>query len=95
MKSKTIGGELLHLFDFGQRMPVGETLTESGITVETMYGEEAVPALTFALRAFDRQGVTYGLIGGTSGVIYRVFCSVKTTAGNIYYSMVPVAVIGD
>lgn len=95
MKSKTVSGDLTHLFDFGQRMPVGETLAEGGITIEALYGDEAVPTLTFALTRFDRQNLTYNFIGGTAGIVYKVWCSVKTTANNIYNSSEVISVIGD
>lgn len=95
MKSKTVSGDLTHLFDFGQRMPVGETLAEGGVLVEVLYGEELSPTLTFALARFDRQNLTYNFLGGTPGLVYRVWCSVKTTANNIYNSSIVVSVIGD
>lgn len=96
MKSKTVTGDLTHLFDFGQRMPVPEGLAEAGITIEALYGEEPAPTLTFALTPkFDRQNVTFNFIGGTAGIIYQVWCSVKTTAGNIYNQGILISVIGD
>jgi len=93
--SKTPSGDVTHLFDFGQRMPVGETLLEAGITIETAYGEELNPTLTYALTRYDRQNVTFNFIGGNVGVIYRVWCSVKTTAGNVYNQGIFISVIGD
>jgi hypothetical protein len=95
MKSKTVSGALTHLFDFGQRMPVGETLAEAGITIEAQYGEEPAPTLTWALTKYDRQNVTFNFIGGTPGIVYRVWCSVKTTANNIYNQGILISVIGD
>lgn len=95
MKTKTMSGDLTHLFDFGQRMPVGETLAEAGITIEVLYGTEDVPSLTYALTRFDRQNLTFNFVGGSSGILYRVWCSVKTTANNIYNQWIVISVIGD
>lgn len=95
MKSKTRSGDLTHLFDFGQRMPVGETLAEAGITIEVIVGDELDTSLTYALTRYDRQNVTFNFIDGTPGIVYRVWCSVKTTANNIYDQSIVISVIGD
>lgn len=83
-------------FEFLGELAVGETISTEAVTAAVHSGTDAAPsALIDGAAASSGTQVTQALTGGEEGVIYKLTCTITTSAGNTLVKTGFLAVIPD
>lgn len=92
--SKLVGETITLKFDLGSRVDTGETLATAVCGVEVFSGTDATPAnLLSGTASISGMTVSQKITAGTSGVIYKVTCAVRTSLNNILLNQAKIAVL--
>lgn len=88
--------EITAEFDFLSRMVPGEEAATAICTCSVLTGEDPTPALMVSGDPTVSNDIVFQkIIGGLSGVIYTLTCSVRTNLNNILINTAQLAVLPD
>lgn len=81
--AKQAGSTEPRIFDFTSKLAVGETISTATVTAAVYSGVDASPsAIISGSASISGAQVTQKLTAGTAGVIYKLTCSITTSASN-------------
>ena len=93
---KLVGATRAVVFEFLGELVAGETLSTATVTAAVYCGTDASPSsLISGSASASGTQVSQKLTGGVEGVIYKLTCTITTSAGNTLVKTGFLAVIPD
>ena len=93
---KLVGATRTVVFEFLGELAVGETISTSTVTAAVYSGTDASPSsLISGSASASGTQVSQKLTGGAEGVIYKLTCTITTSASNTLVKTGFLAVIPD
>jgi hypothetical protein len=78
---KPLGATIKQVFDFISALAVGETISTASVAATVWSGVDATPgSLVSGAASISGTKVTQTLTGGVAGTIYKLVCTVTTSA---------------
>lgn len=78
---KATGETVKLVFDFISRLAVGETISTQAVVATVWTGTDATPsAIVSGVASASGTKVTQAITGGTAGVVYKLVCTITTSA---------------
>ena len=94
--TKLVGATRAVVFEFLGELVAGETLSTATVTAAVYSGTDASPSsLISGSASASGTQVSQKLTGGVEGVIYKLTCTITTSAGNTLVKTGFLAVIPD
>ena len=93
---KLVGATRTVAFEFLGELAVGETISTAAVTAVVYSGTDASPSsLISGSASTSGTQVSQKLTGGTEGVIYKLTCTITTSASNTLVKTGFLAVVPD
>lgn len=96
LQPKTPGTTQKVVFDFISNLAVGETISTQSVVATVWSGVDANPsAIVSGAATASGTKVTQAITGGAAGTIYKLVCTITTSASQTLQMLAYLAVVAD